>query len=40
MKNTFNVFVDNYIRAYEPLWKYIYKKFSGKHMQPGQKNHM
>ena len=40
MENTFNVFVDNYMRAYLPLWKMIYKKYSGKHMQPGQKNSM
>ena len=28
------------MKAYEPLWKYIYKRCSGKHIQPGQKIHM
>jgi hypothetical protein len=33
--NTFNVYADNYVRAYEPLWKYLYKNNTGKHKKPG-----
>ena len=28
------------MKAYVPLWEYLYKKFSGKHKKPGAKDFM
>ena len=35
-----NVEVDNLLKAYLPLWEYVYKRHSGKHKKPGQKESM
>ena len=34
------MYADNIIRVFEPLWKHLYKRFSGKHKKPGQKDFM
>lgn len=36
-ENTFNVYVDNVIKVYEPLFKKIWSMFNGKHKKPGAK---
>ena len=36
-ENTFNVYVDNVMKAYEPIFKKIWTLFSGKHKKPGQR---
>jgi len=28
------------MKAYVPLWEYLYKKYSGKHKKPGGKDFM
>ena len=35
--NTFNVYFDNVMKVYEPFFKKLWTKHSGKHMKPGQK---
>ena len=34
-EHTFNVNVDNVMKAYQKLWTYLYNKYSGKHSLPG-----
>jgi len=34
-QHTFNVFTDNVVRAYKPVFEHIYKRCSGKHAKPG-----
>lgn len=35
--NTFNVYVDNVMKAYEPAFKKMWSIYTGKHKKPGQK---
>lgn len=38
VNNTFNVYVDNAVKAYLKVFEHIYDKFSGKHVLPGAKS--
>lgn len=40
MRQTFNVEVDNFMKAYKKIWEHLYAKFSGRHVLPGGKKFM
>ena len=40
MKKTFNVEVDNFMKAHQKIWDHLYKKYSGRHVLPGAKKFM
>lgn len=40
VKNTFNVHVDNFMKAYKKIWEHMYERFSGRHTLPGGKRFM
>ena len=39
-KYTFNIYVDNCIKAHQKIFEHIYDKFSGRHSLPGSKKFM